>query len=448
MFAASALLLLTQVYIFYYIWNHYYNFRTVIGTLYFRFGNYALFTIYALVCFFFSNLFNAYKVGYLKVSEVILSQILSVLCCNAVTYVQLALIGRWRFTAYIKPILLMTLMDIVIVVIWVILMRYIYAKIYPPKQLLLIHGDINPKLLMQKIDSRDDKYSIVESVHVREGYPYVTSLIDKYENVVLGDVPSYYRNELLKYCFRKGVRCYTVPKITDIMIKSSATINLFDTELLLFRNRGLTVEDQFVKRIMDNVNSLIILLIFSPALILIAILIKTYDGGPILYTQDRLTLGGKVFKIYKFRSMKVDSEKTGAQLANKNDDRITPVGHVIRRLHVDELPQLFNILKGDMAFVGPRPERPEIAAQYREKIPEFDFRLKMKAGLTGYAQVFGKYSTTPLDKLKLDLTYIENYSVYLDIMIIVQTVKIFFQKENSEGIESGKTALRTEEKKK
>ena len=170
-------------------------------------------------------------------------------------------------------------------------------------------------------------------------------------------------------------------------------------------------------------------------------MIKLYDGGPVFYKQERLTYNHKVFMIYKFRSMRVDSEKTGAQLAKKNDDRITPVGHVIRSLHIDELPQLFNILKGDMAFVGPRPERPEITELYKKSIPEFDFRLKMKAGLTGYAQVFGKYSTTPYDKLKLDLTYIENYTFALDLMIIIQTVKILFQKENSEGLETGqKTA--------
>ena len=144
----------------------------------------------------------------------------------------------------------------------------------------------------------------------------------------------------------------------------------------------------------------------------------------------------------------MDSEKAGAQLAKKNDDRITPVGRVLRALHFDEFPQLINIIKGDMSLVGPRPERPEIAKQYKEIIPEFDFRLKVKAGLTGYAQVYGKYNTTPYDKLKLDLTYIENYTFWLDIKLMFLTFKILFQKENSEGLDTGqKTALRTEDKK-
>ena len=203
-----------------------------------------------------------------------------------------------------------------------------------------------------------------------------------------------------------------------------------------------------VKRVIDILLSALALILLSWLFLILCIAIKIDSRGPILFKQKRVGIHKTHFMIYKFRSMRVDSEKTGAQLAKKNDDRITPVGHVIRSLHIDELPQLFNILKGDMAFVGPRPERPEIAELYKKSIPEFDFRLKMKAGLTGYAQVFGKYSTTPYDKLKLDLTYIENYTFALDLMIIIQTVKILFQKENSEGLDTGqKTALRTEDKK-
>lgn len=448
MFLASAMILLIQVAIFYYIWTRYYNYRSVIGALYWRRGNWALLGVYAIINFFFSKILGAYRVGYLKVSEVILSQILSVLLCNAVTYVQLALIGRWRFLAFMEPIIEMTAYDILVVVIWVIFMRYVYAKLYPPRQMLLIYDKINPKSLIDKITSRKDKYSISEVVCLSEGFDRVMALIDRYDAVVIGDIPSQRRNKLLKHCYEKSIRCYSIPKISDIMIKSSTTINLFDTELLLYRNKGLRIEQRFMKRIMDIVVSLLVLIIFSPVLIVVAILIKSYDRGPVFYRQERLTIGGKVFMIYKFRSMCVDSEKAGAELAKKNDQRITPVGRVIRTIHVDELPQLFNILKGEMSFVGPRPERPEIADLYKESIPEFDFRLKMKAGLTGYAQVFGKYNTTPYDKLKLDLTYIENFSLFLDLLIIMQTVKILFVKESTEGLDSGqKTALKTDGKK-
>ena len=197
------------------------------------------------------------------------------------------------------------------------------------------------------------------------------------------------------------------------------------------------------KRLLDLVVCIPVSVVLMPLFLIISLMIKLYDGGPVLYKQPRLTINGKVFNIYKFRSMRMDSEKEGAQLAKKHDDRVTPIGRVLRALHFDEFPQLINIIKGDMSLVGPRPERPEIAEQYKEVIPEFDFRLKVKAGLTGYAQVYGKYNTTPYDKLKLDLTYIENYTFWLDIKLMFLTFKILFQKENTEGIDANQvTAIK------
>ena len=174
-------------------------------------------------------------------------------------------------------------------------------------------------------------------------------------------------------------------------------------------------------------------------MVLIAIAIKLDDKGPVFYRQKRLTRDGKVFRIIKFRSMKMDAEKEGPQLSKKEDDRVTRVGRVIRALHLDELPQVFNVFGGSMSLVGPRPERPEIMQQYKENVPEFYYRLKVKGGLTGYAQVYGKYNTTPYNKLRLDLTYIQNYSLWLDIKCMVQTIKILFEKENTEGIDQDQT---------
>ena len=229
------------------------------------------------------------------------------------------------------------------------------------------------------------------------------------------------------------------------MLRRSEEIHLFDTTLLLFRNAGLSADQQFVKRFFDVVFSLALLVLASPVMLLIAIAVKACDGGPVLFTQDRLTQNGRVFKLYKFRSMYANREETEYCLTRQHDARVTPVGKLIRNLHLDELPQVFNILKGDMSFVGPRPECPELAEKYRQIIPEFDFRLKMKAGLTGYAQVYGKYNTTPLDKLKLDMVYIERYSFLLDLKLILLTVKILFQKENTEGIKDWQTTAATKE---
>ena len=179
-------------------------------------------------------------------------------------------------------------------------------------------------------------------------------------------------------------------------------------------------------------------------MLITAVIVKAYDGGPVLYKQTRCTQNQREFKILKFRSMRVDAEKDGvARLASKGDSRITPIGRFIRKVRIDELPQLINIIKGEMSFIGPRPERPEIIKQYVEIMPEFAFRTKVKAGLAGYAQVYGKYNTTPYDKLKLDLTYIENYSFWLDLKLLFLTFKILFQKEKSEGVDNAqKTALK------
>jgi len=444
MFFASALILAVQTAIYAYVWFSYYDSRGVIRTTFVR-GNWVVVGMYALMLFFFYKLYGGFKVGYLRVLDVLYSQIASVLCVNGITYLQMALIGRWTLGAHILPMFYVTAIDLVIVVLWVLMMRWIYVHIYPPRKMLLIYGEKNPKDLIRKISSREDKYDICESIHLGDGMDKLKSKIDCYKAVILGDMSSHERNLLLKYCFEKDIRCYCIPKISDVMIMSSDSIHLFDTPLLLFRNRGLTIEQKIAKRLTDLIISGIGVVIASPFMLVIAILIKCYDRGPVFYRQERLTERGRTFYVLKFRSMRVDSEKEGARLAMKQDNRVTPVGKVLRNIHFDELPQLFNILKGDMSLVGPRPERPQITKEYKEKIPEFDYRLKVKAGLTGYAQVYGKYNTTPYDKLKLDLAYIENYTYLLDWKLMLMTVKILFQKENTEGVEAWQVTAATKE---
>jgi lipopolysaccharide/colanic/teichoic acid biosynthesis glycosyltransferase len=241
-----------------------------------------------------------------------------------------------------------------------------------------------------------------------------------------------------------------MPKITDVILFGAEELHLFDTPILLTREYSLTLEQRFAKRLVDIVCSSILLIIASPIMLITAIVIKAYDGGPVLYKQIRCTKDCREFEIMKFRSMRTDAEKDGvARLAQKNDDRITPIGKFIRKVRIDELPQLINILRGDMSFIGPRPERPQIIEQYMEVMPEFAYRMKVKAGLAGYAQVYGKYNTTPYDKLKLDLIYIENYSLWMDIQLMLLTLKILFWPDSTEGVESEQiTALKAELKQK
>lgn len=184
-------------------------------------------------------------------------------------------------------------------------------------------------------------------------------------------------------------------------------------------------------RILDICLSLIGLIIGTPLVIIFGILIKLEDKGPIIYKQERVGKHGKLFNVYKLRSMRVDAEKYGAQWAQNNDPRILKVGNFIRKTRIDEIPQLFNILKGDMSIIGPRPERPMFTMQFNDDIDGFINRLLVKPGLTGWAQVNGGYDMTPEEKLQWDIDYIQRRSVFIDIRIIFRTVKVVLTGEGA-----------------
>ena len=432
-FFEGFVILAAHVLLFAYVWYGYYIQQLKIP--FFRRGDWAVIGMYALILFLLTNLFGGFKIGYLRLMDVLYSQILSLLSTNVVAYVQVVLISRKYLSA--TPLIKMTLVQLIFILLWVLICKIIYAALYPPRQMLLVCYDRDPDDMILKMSSRQDKYEICDIADLNEEpLDAVCEMVKDYEAVLIYDIPAYERNIILKRCFTECVRTYVTPKISDILLRGADNIHIFDTPLYLSRNKGLSGDQIIFKRLLDLLISISLAVILMPLFLIIAFLIKVYDGGTVLYKQPRLTIDGKIFNIYKFRSMRMDSEKYGAQLAKKNDDRVTPVGKVLRMLHFDEFPQLINIIKGDMSVVGPRPERPEIAKQYQEIIPEFDFRLKVKAGLTGYAQVYGKYNTTPYDKLKLDLTYIENYSFWLDIKLILLTFKILFQKDNTEGIDA------------
>ena len=404
--------------------------------------------VYALLLFAFSSMYGGLKVGYLKTTEVVFSQVFSTLIVNVITYGQDSLIYWWLMNP--KPFIIMTLIQCVGVFCWSMIAQRFYRFLFAPRKMLLIHGDRPYQDLIRKFESRKDKYEICKCMHVNAGIDAICKeAVERYDAVVLGDIDVASRNTLYKFCYGKGIRVYILPKISDVLLGGAEEMHIFDTPIFLTREYSLTIEQRFIKRSIDVICSSILLVLASPIMLLTAIAIKLYDGGPVIYRQIRCTRDMREFGIMKFRSMRVDAEKDGvARLATKNDSRITPIGKFIRKVRIDELPQLINILKGDMSFIGPRPERPEIIAQYVEFMPEFVFRTKVKAGLAGYAQVYGKYNTTPYDKLKLDLTYIENYSVWMDIKLMLLTLKILFWPDSTEGVETQQvTAFKEEHKK-
>lgn len=440
-YTANLITIIVDTVLFGVVWYMYYanwemkDFNEVAS--YFKRGNYAVIALYILFIFFFTHVFGGYKIGYMEVTDIILSNVLALVLGNFVGFFELCLVCR----DYVNPWPLVGTMacEIVFIILWNLLIRGVYKAIYPPRQTILVYGDYPPDDLISKINTRKDKYDICASISCHMDRDELYKKIEEYKSVVLCDLPSDVRNDIMKYCYGKSIRIYVTPKISDVIFRGADDIHLFDTPLLLSRNQGLTIDQRFFKRLSDIVMSLVGLVLASPFMIIIAIAIKLYDRGPVFYKQERLTRDGKTFMIIKFRSMKIPKEDDTERITMKDDDRITPVGKIIRNIHFDELPQLFNILKGEMSVVGPRPEWKLTTEEYTKEIPEFKFRLKVKAGLTGYAQVWGKYNTTPYDKLKLDLTYIENYSIWMDIKILLLTFKILFQKENTEGVDSNQT---------
>lgn len=432
-FGASLILLICLTGFFAFIWYRYYSDTIVLP--YYRRGNWVLIAIYTILTMIFFKAYGGFKVGYLKKTDMFYSQMISIVCVNVITYFQISLIGRDFMRGF--PIVYLTVTEIVFIFFWNMLVDKIYFIVYPPRRLIILYGSRQAASLVMKMSTRVDKYMICESVNISdfENEDEVKKHILKYDGIIICDIPAKSRNDYIKFCFQNNIRAYIVPKISDIILRGAEDIRLFDTPLILARNNGLTFEQRFIKRTADIFISLLMIILFSPAMLVTAIAVKLCDGGNIIYRQKRLTIDEKEFYIYKFRSMVADAEKSGGpQLAKDYDSRITPVGRIIRKCRIDELPQLFNILKGDMSIVGPRPERPELAEKYEETIPEFRYRLKVKAGLTGYSQVIGTYDTIPYDKLKMDLMYIENYSFRLDLQLMLMTLKTMFfpNKTNAE----------------
>ena len=250
----------------------------------------------------------------------------------------------------------------------------------------------------------------------------------------LYSLPESDKDRLVEYCYKHRKNIYFTPNLADIVTKHSHHVLVDDVTVLESRVTGLTFEQSLIKRVCDIIVSALAILVSSPIMLLEALAIKLEDGGPVFFKQPRVTKDGQIFQVLKFRTMIVDADKNKKRLASQDDDRITKVGRVLRKLRIDELPQFINILKGEMSVVGPRPEQAEITEKYVEVLPEFRYRLKVKAGLTGLAQILGKYNTTPKDKLILDLMYIEQYSIWVDLRIMFQTVKVLFKSDSTEGV--------------
>ena len=414
---------------------YYIVFRRGYDLYYFEYkGKYVLMGIYGILLYAFFQNSECTMFGQLHRVDLIIGQIISLCIVNFVSYFQICLVANRMLTP--APMLMLPVVVFAVAIALIFLFTTVYHKLYAPHDMLLIYGHKRGVSLKIKMDSRKDKYNISKLISAEEGYEAIINEIPKHDAVILNDVPAELRNDILKFCYQYRVRTYVAPKLTDVMLRGARNITLFDTPLLLVKGTGLTPAQRVAKRTMDILLGSVALIIAAIPMLVVALAIKLEDGGPVFFRQKRMTRGGREFDILKFRSMIVDAEKySGAVLAAGDDPRITKVGKIIRATRLDELPQILNILKGDMSIVGPRPERKVIADEYCKDIPEFAYRLKVRGGLTGYAQIYGKYNTSAYDKLRLDLMYIENYSLLLDIKLIILTLRIIFSKDSTEGID-------------
>ncbi len=261
--------------------------------------------------------------------------------------------------------------------------------------------------------------------------------VENADNIFLaGSVTKKLKSKVVSYCTLEDKKIYIVPEIFEIAVRNSASDYVGDTPVFTIQSFRLTEVQKFVKRLEDVTLSLLGIVITAPIFLLACIIIKHEDGGPVFYTQERSGLNGEPFHVIKFRSMVVDAEEhTGAVLALDNDQRITRAGAFMRSSRIDEIPQFFNVLTGSMSLVGPRPERPVFVEEYSRRYPEYYCRLAVKPGITGLAQVKGRYTTSAEKKMKFDLMYIINYSFLLDLKILFQTVRVVFRREQSKGFD-------------
>lgn len=393
------------------------------------------------------RIYHAYDVGMVRVWELFYSQSLANLISAGMMYAVLSV----SMMHLINPLPLVGALgtQTLLSAVWSVLCNKLYFALHAPDKTAIVYQNPEDLRKIRQINYFEDKFDVQRYIqNPPDDIDAVLNQIEGCSVVFVVGVSATLRNGIAEYCVEHGVVAYIAPHVGDILLSGARPMQMFSVPVLRVQRAAPRLEYLLVKRVFDAVTALMAIIVTSPVMLLTALAVKIYDGGPVFYRQTRLTQNRREFRIIKFRSMRVDAEKDGvARLASDHDDRITPVGKVIRACRVDELPQLFNILKGDMTFVGPRPERPEIAADYERAIPSFALRLQVKAGLTGYAQVYGRYNTAPYDKLQMDLMYINNMSIAQDLKLLFATVKILFMKESTSGVQQGRTtAMEIKEK--
>lgn len=407
--------------------------------------NYFVTIGYGVLLYWFKRTYNAELFGFVRIRILALSQFLSQFFATTMIYVGVSI--GWQHLVNPSIFILLLIVQFSIDILWSYYGSEYFFTLYPTKKTLLIYrNDVDRKRFgAVKGKPIERLHEIVDEIEFDGSFSEIKGKLDQYDAVFVAGVNADCCNDILTYCKKNGIPGFFLPHIGDVIMRGATHIQSFDSPVLYVNRKVVDPVYAFVKRTLDILSSGIALIILSPIMLVTALVVHLYDKGPALYKQTRLTKNGKEFQILKFRSMRVDAEKDGVPRLSSgdNDNRITPIGRFIRKCRIDELPQLINIFIGDMSVVGPRPERPEIAEQYYETMPDFALRLQVRAGLTGYAQVYGKYNTDPYEKLEFDLLYMNQMNLMTDIHLCFATFFVLFQKESTEGIEAGQTTAMT-----
>lgn len=395
---------------------------------------------FAVVGMLFLNVYGKFDIGRRKSKPIINSLVLATLLTDLVTYVQIMImrtntpdIYAFRFTSI--PVLIGAyLAQVIVIIAFVYIGNHLFFQLHPPEKCCIITSSQESLDAIVKVVKKYQKQYHVEKV-LDYRQKDLKQALKGFETVFLIDLPAADRSELVQYCYKTRKNIYFNPDIEDVVEMNAEYYVLEDMPLINNNVKALNMEQRITKRLMDLFLAVVLGVLSSPFWLVAALVIKLYDGGKVLFKQKRATINGKVFEVYKFRTMKENVENRSV---TEGDSRITKPGQFLRKTRIDELPQLLNILKGDMTFVGPRPEMLENVEKYTEELPEFQYRLRVKAGLTGYAQISGKYNTTPKNKLLMDMMYIEQFSIWKDIQLLLQTAIVLLKKDSTEAFQRKK----------
>ena len=396
-------------------------------------------TSFPLLLLLLSRIYGGFRIGQIKCRNIIYSLGIATVLTDVISYFQLQIMNvnkanHARLMLFDADLLLLAAalaVQLAFIAGAVLGANRLYFRYHPPMKCVVIASTQEAcGLIRRKLEKFSAKYQVCDCV--LPDHPEIRAVIRRNEAAFLYRLPADRNRELVEYCYKHARKLYFDMNIEDILARNCDTFMLDDIPMTAYTRKGLTLYQRFFKRAMDIVLSLVGIILLSPVMLVCAIAIKRGDGGPVFFRQTRMSRDGQLFDIIKFRTMAPHAQDMPQHSAQTDDPRITRVGRALRRFRLDELPQLFNILKGEMSVVGPRPEMLENIENYMQHMPEFAYRNRVKAGLTGNAQVNGKYNTPPREKLMMDIAYIEDYSFWLDIKLILKTLLVLFNDDSTE----------------